>query len=145
VELEIVDPADNRITLSAEASERQAGQYLTSFAPRDAGPYLATIRVQAPDGSEVGEAQVGWTSQPDAEEFARVEPNRALLEKIAERTGGEVIELDQLDAFSEQLPHKNVPLSEPIMRPLWHRGWLFMLAVACFCGEWGLRRWKGLP
>ena len=145
VELEIVDPSDNHITLSAEASERQAGQYLASFAPREAGPYLATVSVQAPDGSEVGKAQVGWTSQPDAEEFARVEPNRAFLEKIAERTGGEVIELNQLEAFAEQLPHKKVPLSEPTMQPLWHRGWLFMLAIACFCGEWGLRRWKGLP
>lgn len=145
VELEIVDPNDNHISLSAEASERQAGQYVASFAPRDAGPYLAKVCVQAPDGSEVGEAEVGWASQPDAEEFARVEPNRALLEKIAADTGGEVIELDDLETLAEQLPHKEVPLSEPTLTPLWHRGWLFMLAIACLCGEWGLRRWKGLP
>lgn len=145
VEIEIVDPGGHEIALSTEASDQQAGQYVASFAPRDAGPYLATVRVQASDGSEVGEAQVGWTSQPDAEEFSRVEPNREFLEAIAQRTGGQLVELDQLDTFAKELPHKKVPLSEPSLRPLWHRGWLFMLAIACFCGEWGIRRWKGLP
>jgi hypothetical protein len=28
-------------------------------------------------------------------------------------------------------------------RPLWHTPWLFLLALACFLGEWGLRRQKG--
>jgi hypothetical protein len=145
VELEVVDPADKHIRLSAEASDRQAGQYVASFAPRDSGPYLAKVHVQAPDGSEVGEAEVGWTSQPAAEEFARVEPHRALLEKIAAETGGQVVALNDLGSLVEALPTKAAPLSEPTLTPVWHRGWVLLLAIGCLCGEWGLRRWRGLP
>ena len=28
--------------------------------------------------------------------------------------------------------------------PLWHSPWWLMAALACFVGEWALRRWKKL-
>jgi len=40
---------------------------------------------------EVGRAESGWTSDPAADEFRSLKPNRALLENIAKRTGGEII------------------------------------------------------
>lgn len=145
VDLEVIDPSERSIALAAQSSDTQAGRYVAGFAPRDAGAYLAKVRVQAPDGSDVGSAEVGWTSQPAAEEFARVEPNRALLETIAGKTGGEVVALSDLGRLTAELPHKAAPRSEPTLTPLWHRGWLFTLAILCLCGEWGLRRWRGLP
>jgi hypothetical protein len=42
------------------------------------------------------------------------------------------------------LPTKKAPMMETSSRPLWHNPWIFLLALACFIGEWALRRKKGL-
>ena len=81
---------------------------------------------------------------PAAEEFRSVKPNRALLETIAKRTGGEVIAANRLEEFAAGMPHRNVPVTENWSLPLWHRSSVFLFALACFVAEWGLRRWKGL-
>jgi hypothetical protein len=47
-------------------------------------------------------AQSGWTSDPAAEEFRSLKPNRALLETIAKQTGGEMVAMNALEAFAEE-------------------------------------------
>ena len=59
--------------------------------PGAAGLYRADVVVAGPDGAEVGRRQSGWTSDPAAAEFRALRPNRELLEKLAEQTGGRVI------------------------------------------------------
>ena len=56
-----------------------------------------------------------------------------------------MIELDELDAFAEQLPALRAPVTEIRHFPLWHQGPIFLLALICFVTEWLLRRRKGLP
>ena len=65
--------------------------------------------------------------------------------RLASDTGGEVIELDRLDAFVRDLPNRKVPVTEPVVYPVWHHWSMFALVVGLFVCEWGLRRWKGLP
>jgi hypothetical protein len=101
--------------------------------------------VTAADGSVVGEKETGWTAEPAADEFRRLTPNRVLLRQIAAQTGGEVVELNELQRFVADLPNKRIPITEPWVYPLWHRPLIFLLAIACLVGEWGARRWKGLP
>ena len=50
-----------------------------------------------------------------------------------------------LDAFVAGLPNRKIPLTESWTYPLWHQWQIFLIAVACLVGEWGLRRWRGLP
>jgi hypothetical protein len=95
-------------------------------------------------GAEVGRAQSGWSSDPAADEFRSLKPNRALLEEIARRTGGEMVQADRLSEFAASLPQRKVPVAESWSLPLWHQPIVFLFALACFVGEWGLRRWKGL-
>ena len=38
----------------------------------------------------------------------------------------------------------NAPVTETWTRPLWHAPWVFLLALACFAGEWLLRRRRGV-
>ena len=64
---------------------------------------------------------------------------------LAERTGGEVVASHELDQFVADLPNRRAEITEPYINPLWHQPWIFLLAIACLVGEWGLRRWKGLP
>jgi hypothetical protein len=96
------------------------------------------------DGKEAGRAEVGWTSDPAADEFRSLKPNRALLELIAKKTGGEVISINSLDDFANGLPRRSAPITESWTSPLWHQPAVFLLALLCFLAEWGLRRWKGL-
>ena len=77
-------------------------------------------------------------------EFQELTPNTELLEQIAEQTGGEVLDSNALDRFAATLQERDVPVTETWIYPIWHRPWVMFLAMLCLCGEWGLRRWKGL-
>lgn len=134
----------NSVRLNAEPALAEAGAYEAQFVPRAAGGYLAEAVVADEGGVEVGRAQVGWSADPAAEEFKSLRPNRALLESLARQTGGEVISVNGLTGFAGQLPNRNAPITESVTTPLWHKPLVFLLALACFASEWGLRRWKGM-
>jgi hypothetical protein len=135
----------NTIRLRAEPSLKEAGLYEASFLPRDSGAYRATAIGTGPDAAEIGRVQAGWSTDLAAEEFRSLQPNVALLDAIARRTGGEVVPMSGVADFVRGLPTRSAPVMEPTTRPLWHTPWMFALALGCFAAEWGLRRWKGLP
>ncbi len=137
--------ATNYIQLTADASPNHLGTYEATYIARDAGAYLVEARVTQPDGQVVGQASAGWASDPSAEEFRSLKPNRAFLETLAKRTGGEVLKMDALKSFVGHLPERRAPVTEPWSEPLWQKPSIFLFAFACFVVEWGVRRWKGLP
>jgi hypothetical protein len=134
----------NTVHITAEPALSEAGVYETAYVPRATGGFLAEATVTDAEGVEVGRAQAGWASDPAAEEFKSLRPNRALLENLARQTGGEVVAASDLESFAAKLPNRNAPITESWSRPLWHQPAVFLLALACFAAEWGLRRWKGL-
>jgi uncharacterized membrane protein len=135
----------NSIGLLAESSPKQPGVYTASYIPRQPGAYHAEAIVRDANGAELGRAEAGWTSDPAAEEFRSLKPNRALLEKLARQTGGEIVSAESLNRFVQSLPNRRAPITEMYSQPLWHTSAMFLFALACFVGEWGVRRWKGLP
>ena len=136
--------ATNLIRLTAEPSVTQAGVYEATYVPRETGGYHAEAVVTDPTGMEAGRAEAGWTSDPAADEFRSLKPNRALLEAIAKSTGGEVISASALESFAKALPNRKAPVTENWTSPLWHQAGVFLFALACFVAEWGLRRKRGL-
>jgi hypothetical protein len=142
--IEVTTPDGKQMALEAQPDESEAGAYLARHLPRQPGAYRASVKVNAPDGSPVGEREAGWVAQPEAEEFSRLEPNRALLSEIAARTGGQLVDLNDLDRFVASLPTRKAPITEPWIRPAWHHPLFYLAIIACLVGEWGLRRWKGL-
>lgn len=135
----------NTIRLTAEALPATPGTYGASYVPREPGGYRAEAIVLDGNGAEVGRAETGWASDPAAEEFGSLKPNRALMTKLAKQTGGEVVSVEGLDRFVRSLPNRKAPVTETVAQPLWHSSAVFLFALACFAGEWGVRRWKGLP
>jgi hypothetical protein len=93
----------------------------------------------------VGRAEAGWSTDLAAEEFRSLQPNVALLETIAQRSGGEVVPVEKLAEFALTLPNRQAPVMEPWSRPVWQTPLVFLFALACFATEWGVRRWRGLP
>jgi uncharacterized membrane protein len=135
----------NLIRLQTEASLNEAGLYQATYVPRATGGYKATTSVTNAVGAEVGRAEAGWSTDLAVEEFRSLTPNVALLESIAKKTGGEIISPDRLDEFVRNLPNKHAPVMDSWNFPLWHTPAMFAFALACLLGEWGLRRWKGMP
>jgi uncharacterized membrane protein len=132
------------INIPAEMSEKEPGVYTTTFVPRLPGAYKVTARVTEGTGANVGDAETGWSSDPLAEEFRSLNPNRAFLEEVARKTGGQMVDFNKLDAFVSKLPSSKAPIMETFTYPLWDRSYVFAAALALLVAEWGLRRWKGL-
>ena len=132
------------LTMPAEAALNSIGLYESSFVPRETGAYLAETIVLDDAGVEVGRARAGWTANPAAREFASLPPNQSLLERIALQTEGRLVDAGELEAFAQSLPFETAPVTESWSLPLWHKTAVLLFTLACFTGEWGLRRWRGL-
>lgn len=136
--------ATNALQIVAEPATSEPGLYEVTYIPRETGGYLAQAVITDASGAEVGRTEAGWTADPAADEFRSLKPNRALLEQLARQTHGQVIAPSQLEGFAASLPNRQAPIQESWSFPLWHQPAVFLLALACFIAEWGLRRWKGL-
>lgn len=145
VRLKVHVPGNEQLELLAEASAREGGLYTATYVPRLPGMYRAEVNVIDPDGKQLAPQSTGWVEEPDAEEFARLRPNRTAIEQLSRESGGEMIELDGLESFVRSLPDRKVPVVEPWIYPLWHRWPALLLVLGCLVGEWSLRRWRGLP
>jgi len=135
----------NFVQLTADASVGEPGAYTATYVARETGAYSVEATVTEADGKIAGHAATGWTSDPAAEEFHSLKPNRALLENLAKKTGGEIVAMADLDKFARKLPEKRSPVMETWSKPLWHTPLVLGFALACFVAEWGIRRWKGMP
>jgi uncharacterized membrane protein len=135
----------NSIQITADSSVTEPGTYEATYLARAAGAYSVTALVSGLDGKAVGQAGAAWVSDPEGDEFRSLTPNRALLETIARRTGGEIVAMEDLGKFVRRLPERPAPVTEPWSRALWHRPAVLLFVLACFVTEWGIRRWKGLP
>jgi uncharacterized membrane protein len=133
------------VRLRAEPSLKEAGVYEASYVPHGTGGYLARVYATNSVGLEVGRAEAGWATDLAAEEFRSLQPNLDLLREIARRTGGELVAVNNLADFARRQPQRPAPVMEAWTAPAWHTPVVFAFALACFAGEWGLRRWKGLP
>lgn len=106
------------------------GQYEATFDVHDDGNYLVNLRYVGPDGEE-GMIRTGL-SVPYSPEFRELNTNFTLLEQIADRTGGRMLEMtpDVATVFSRDLPPS--VSRQPVWR--WVVQWLllplFLLDVA---------------
>ncbi len=137
-------PTARAVKLVAEPSADRPGVYEATYIPRETGGYLAEALVVDSAGVEVGRAETGWSSDPAADEFQSLKPNRPLMESVARQTKGEMVSASGLDAFVKSLPQRKAPVTETWTGPLWHQPAVFLFALLCFVAEWGLRRWRGL-
>ena len=145
VRIQVETPLKRKVELVADSSAESPGRYEATFVSRESGAYRARVSVSAADGSQVGNRDSGWTIEPQSDEFRTLGANRKLLAEMAQQSGGEVLELSELESFVSSLPSRKIPIVETWTYPLWHQWPVFLLALVCLVAEWGLRRWKGLP
>lgn len=143
--LTVIEPDGKEVSTSAVPDADKPGLYQAEYWSKADGGYRIVIEASGPDGEILEPIETGWTAEPSAAEFADVNPNEQVLKRLAEKSGGEVVPVDQLGDFVQTLPSKKVPITESRVEPLWHRPWFVIFAIGCLVAEWGLRRWKGLP
>lgn len=130
--------------LTGEPSLDEPGLFTAEYSTIDPVGYRITATVLDGDGEEIGTAETARAVNPEARELASLGPNRSLLARIADATGGELLSLDDLDRLPSLLNDLDLPVSEMRQTPLWHAPWLFLLALAFFLGEWIIRRRQGI-
>ena len=117
VQLQIQPLTGESFTIPARSDGQTSGTYTATYWSREPGGYHVTADVRDADGSDVGSASAGWSAQASLAEFRDLRVNRSLLETIAAQTGGEVIVDDRLSAFAEDLPNRNIPVTETWVYP----------------------------
>ncbi|MCA9127572.1 MAG: hypothetical protein KDB22_10825 [Planctomycetales bacterium] len=145
VDITVVQPDQTEVVLKATPDASRPGFYNAEYFCQSDGGYLCRIECTGPDGETLEPRVSGWTAQPSSIEFNRVHTERRLLEQLAQKSGGEVVPIENLDRFVSTLPFRRVPITESRFEPIWHQPWLVLFALGCLCIEWGMRRWKGLP
>lgn len=144
LELKVISPSGKEIVIASKQDTKKVGRYIAEFSSREPGAYRVVATAKSPDGELIETRETGWVSDPAIDEFESLQPNRDFLKQIAEKTGGELIEVTSLDSFAAEFDTKKVPISETKTVPWWHRWSIFGAAVGLLIAEWGARRMWGL-
>lgn len=145
VKIEVSQPDGTKSQLFAEPSLKEAGLFETEFFAGKPGYYRATTTVEdAEKRTPLGTKAVGWTHDPLAMEFASLAPNRDLMKRLADETGGQMIALEDIGKLPEMLKNIRVPVEVTLATPLWHTPWIFAAILLLLIGEWALRRKGGM-
>ena len=144
LELKVITPSEKEIVIASQQDSRKVGSYVAEFSSREPGAYRIVATVNSPEGELIESRETGWVSDPAIDEFASLQPNRDFLQKIADQTGGELVEAANLNSFAAGFDSKKVPVSETKTVPWWHRWSIFGAAIGLLLAEWGARRMWGL-
>ena len=120
-----------------------ARTFATTWIPTESGRYRATTDdptlIAAGGAAEDLTARIDvW--QPD-DEMRRPQTDHPLLAKLAESSGGRVLEPDQLSQLATLLPNRKLKLAgEPEVHTLWDTALALVLVVVMLTCEWVGRR-----
>lgn len=143
--LEITDAQGKTTPVSATLSANEPGLYTASYTAMSEGFYEAKAVVRDASKKILDEAIAGWGVNPSLTEFQSLAGNQAVLDKLASATGGNSVKQEDLAKFVGELSKKPLPVMEAKTSPLWQNPIFLLLALACFVGEWAIKRIKGLP
>jgi hypothetical protein len=138
------------ISVGLTPDAEMAGRYYGTLDHLAAGAYQITVsgRVIAellPSAADVKKATATITVRgADSIEMMNTQCNRALLEQLAELTGGQVIPPTAIDEVF-RLVSVTPQVSETVERtPLWNRWSSLLIVFGCLLTEWIVRKSKGL-
>lgn len=151
VRMEVTREGGEKVVLHGDPSLREAGLFEAEFVNEEAGSYRVEAVVEKMGEAEevaaaklMGKKVTGWVHDPVPGITADLQPATDWMERLAEGTGGKVLELAEMARLPELLGELNVPVKDNRVEPLWHGGWVFLLVLGLLVGEWALRREAGL-
>lgn len=145
IRLRVRRPDSTWTQLSLRPHTSKAGTLETIHNSTEPGPYLAEVTTRASEGKPSLTAQAGWVVNAIQDEYLAIRPDMQAMENLATTTGGRILKRDGLDEFVASLKNLPLPVMETRSDPLWNTPVWLLAALACFIGEWSIRRWKKLP
>jgi uncharacterized membrane protein len=121
----------------------QPGVYQTSWQPADAGPIVFEANARR-NAQSLGTARASVEYMRADAEFFSIRQNRALLQQLADSTGGRYWDPADLGGLPQAIRASNAGVLEQQLLPLWDAPLLFLLLAALKCSEWLLRRRWGV-
>ena len=125
----------------------RGGRYAASFSELPAGDYefSASVPADVEEGSDFEEQTMPLRVERGTEqELADVSGDRALLEQIAEATGGRCVDLEDVDELPKLIAETRQRQTRVVELPLWDSPYLFLFVLGCFALEWALRKRLGM-
>jgi uncharacterized membrane protein len=145
VKIEVTQPDGTKAQLFAEPSLKEPGLFEAEYFASAPGDYRASATVEdAEKRTALGNRATGWTHDPLAAEFAKLEPNRELMQRLAADTGGQMLSLKDIGQLPALLRNIRVPVEQTLATPLWHTPWVFAAILLLLLAEWMIRRKGGL-
>jgi hypothetical protein len=144
IALRVQRPDGTWTSLSPRPNAETPGLLESLHADTTPGPYLAEATSRAAGTRPAQTASTGWVVNALQDEYFALKPDMDAMNRLATATGGRVLSPNGLDEFVRSLDELPLPITETRSEPLWHSPWWLAAALACFIGEWALRRWKKL-
>jgi hypothetical protein len=120
------------------------GHFGGSVADLPEGDYQFQLRGTARDGSVAAVRVPLHIADSDEGEMRDLSGDPALLTRIARSSGGQYMPIDQVNRLPDRLNALHETESQFIRTPLWNSPSFFSFVLACFAGEWALRKRYGL-
>jgi hypothetical protein len=129
------------------ADEEMPGRYFATLAGFSAGAYQVTVEGKIVDellgDQPKAEATISVLAA-ESVELMNTQANRALLEQVAQATGGQVIPPTALGELLELVSFDPIVTERVERTPLWNRWSNLALVLGCLVTEWVVRKRKGL-
>ncbi|HEY5806804.1 MAG TPA: hypothetical protein VIT67_02490 [Povalibacter sp.] len=144
VELFVAPERDAPFTVPMQPSDAGDGRYAATLDAAATGLYRIDMTARTSTG-EVESATAYVRRNDGVLEHYGVRQNRAVLERIADTTGGRYWTLDQLDQLAAAIPYSKAGIVERQMLDLWNLPIVFLLLLVLKLSEWLLRlKWGRL-
>ncbi len=130
------------VRLRAEPAP-ETGLYHVDYPSFQEGALVAFAEARNSSGASIGNGSVGWVQDASEAELSGLNANMAGLKTFAEKTGGRTVRLSELDSLVGQMKDTPDLATEMRVQPLWHSGFVLILALLCFVLEWWTRRQNG--
>jgi uncharacterized membrane protein len=139
----LTSPSGAARDVRLEWSVEDDGLYAASFVPDEEGSWSIEVNADRAGGS-VGHDE-GWVRVgPGDDEYFDAARRTALLERIAEETGGQSYTPETVGKLAEDLQYAGSGVTMVEERDLWDMPLFFLMLVGLIGGEWAFRRRRGL-
>jgi uncharacterized membrane protein len=135
------DGAERRTT--ATLADPADGRYEVPVRFDDAGVFRLTADARR-GNDRLGRSERLVLAGGADPEMADPRLNEAVLQRLAERSGGVYVRPDQVAEVPARLQVDTAGDGPPELRDLWHGPWTLLAVVAALAAEWTLRRRVGL-
>lgn len=144
VELQVTPERAAPFAVRMQGSGRNDGRYAATIEAAATGLYRLDLAASK-SGQEIGRAVAHVLRNDGLAEHFAAQQHRAVLERLAEATGGQYWPLARLKELSAAIPYSKAGVVERQSLELWNLPVVFLVLLLLKTGEWLLRlRWGRL-